>query len=266
MALVFGFPSYCPTYRRDYDEAVPGFGFLHDLWREIALASDEQARDTSFQHSQNKLAVQSPIKIASLPLKQYKPEDISLDVDGENIILHGQHRSEREDGFENNEFKKIIKLPDGVDPTTVESRVIKTLNKGNVLVLEGDRRVEEKAKQDDGKFQVKLDLRGFKPEDIKVQLRGHELTVTGKYKSEDQGFYFSRDYSHRVLLPDDADLGSVTSRLSKEGLLIIEASRDPALLPKERNLDVSMEDDEQSPEDEAKQEESGDKEEDNQTE
>ena len=239
---------------------------MHDLWRDIALASDEQARDTSFQHSQNKLAVQSPIKIASLPLKQYKPEDISLDVDGENIILHGQHRSEREDGFENNEFKKIIKLPDGIDPTTVKSRVIKTLNKGNVLVLEGDRRVEEKAKQDDGKFVVKLDLRGFKPEDIKVQLRGHELAVTGKHKSEDQGFYFSRDYSNRVLLPDDADLGSVTSRLSKEGLLIIEASRDPALLPKEINLDVSMEDDEQSPEGEAKQVTSGDTEVQNKTE
>ena len=236
---------------------------MHDLWREIALASDEQARDTSFQHSQNKLAVQSPIKIASLPLKQYKPEDISLDVDGENIILHGQHRSEREDGFENNEFKKIIKLPDGVDPTTVKSRVIKTLNKGNVLVLEGDRRVEEKAKQDDGKFVVKLDLRGFKQEDIKVLLRGHKLAVTGKHKSEGQGFYFSRDYTNRVLLPDDADLGSVTSRLSKEGLLIMEASRDPVLLPKERTLEVSMELDEQAPEDEAKQEGSGDTEEEN---
>ena len=212
------------------------------------------------------MAAQSPIKIASLPLKQYKPDDISLDVDGENIILHGQLRSEREDGFENNEFKKIIKVADGVDPTTVKSRVIKTLNKGNVLVVEGNRRVEEKAKQDDGKFLVKLDLRGFKPEDIKVQLRGHELKVIGKHKSEDQGFYHSRDYSHRVLLPDDADLGSVTSRLSKEGLLIIEASRDPALLPKERNVDVSMELDEQSPEDEAKQAESGDTEEENQTE
>ena len=78
---------------------------------------------------------------------------------------------------------------------------------------------------------------------------------------EDQGFYFSRDYSHRVLLPDDADLGSVTSRLSKEGLLIIEASRDPALLPKERNVEVSMELDEQEPEEQAKPVASGDTEE-----
>ena len=117
---------------------------MNDIWRDVALPYDEQARDTSFQRSQNKLAVQGPIKIASLPLKQYKAEDISLDVDGENIILHGQRRSEGEDGFENNEFKKIIKLSDGVDPTTVKSRVIKNLKRGSVLVLEGDRRLGEK--------------------------------------------------------------------------------------------------------------------------
>ena len=89
-------------------------------------------------------------------------------MDGENIIWHGQHRSEGEDGFENNEFKKIIKLPDGVDPTKVKSRVIKNLKSGSFLVLEGDTRLEEKAKQDDGKFVVKLDLGEFKAEDIKV--------------------------------------------------------------------------------------------------
>ena len=58
---------------------------------------------------------------------------------------------------------------------------------------------------------------------------------------------------------------TLTSRLSKEGFLIIEASRDPALLPKERNLDFSMELDEQEPEEQAKQVASGDTEEENQT-
>ena len=100
------------------------------------------------------MTVQGPIKIASLPLKKYKPEDISLDVDGENIILHGQHRSEGEDGFENNEFKKIIKLPDGVDPTIVKSLVIKNLKSGSVLLLEGNRRVEEKANKTMASFRL----------------------------------------------------------------------------------------------------------------
>ena len=108
-----------------------------------------------------------------------------------------------------------------------------------------------------------MDLRGFKAEDIKLQLRRHKLIVTGKHKSNDQGFYFSRDYSHRVLLPDDADLGSVTSRLSKNGLLIIEASRDPVLLPSDRNVEVSMEVDEPQPEEQAKQVANGDTEEQN---
>ena len=129
----------------------------------------------------------------------------------------------------------------------------KNLKSGSVLLLEGNRRVEEKAKQDDGKFQVKFDLRGFKAEGNKMQLRGHELRVTGKHKSGDHGFYFSRDDSHRVLLPDDADLGSVTSRLSKNGLLIIEASRDPVLLPSDRNVEVSVKGDEPQLEEQAKQ-------------
>ena len=183
-----------------------------------------------------------------------------MDVDSEKITLHGQHRSESEDGFENSEFKKVIKLPEGVDPTTVTSRAIQD---GGVLLLEGIKRVEEKAKADDGKFTVKLDLHGFNPQDIKVKLRGRDLTITGKNKSEESGLYLSRDYSRRILLPNDADLGSVTSRLSKEGLLTIEASRDPTLLPSDRSVDITMEVDEPQPEDEAKQSTSGEAEEQN---
>ena len=219
---------------------------MRDLWRDIALSFEEQERDICCQQRKHS----GLVTIASLPLNQYKPEEISLDVDGENITLHGQHRSEGEDGFENSEFKKIIKLPEDVDPTTVTSRVAKD---DSFLVLEGVKRVEEKTKTDDDKFVVRLNLRGFKPEEIKVQLRGHELTVTGKHRSEEDGSYLSRDYSRRVLLPDDAELSSVTSRLTKKGLLTIEVARDPALLPSERNVELSMEVDEPHPEEEEKQ-------------
>jgi len=245
MALVFRFP-YC--YSSYYNRTAPGFDFFHgDLWREIALAG-EQTGDTCCQRKDK--SPLDPIKIARVPLKQYKPEEISVDVDSENITLHGQHQSEDENGFENSEFKKVIKLPEGVDPSTVTSRAIQN---GGTLLIEGNKRFEEKAKEDDGKFAVKLDLSGFKPEEVNVQLRGQELTITGKHRSEEGGFHLSRDYSRRILLPDDADVSSVTSRLSKEGLLTIEAPRDPALLPRERNLEVTREVDGPQPGDEAKQ-------------
>ena len=193
-----------------------------------------------------------PVKIASLPLNQYKPEEISLDVDGEFITIHGQHRCEGEDGFENSEFKKIIKLPEDVDPTTVTSHVTRD---GSLLVLNGIKRIEKKIKPNDGKFVAKLDLRGFKPEEINIQLiRGHELMVIAKHRSEEDG---SRDYTRRVLLPDDVDLSSLTSRLSCKGVLTIKVSRDPAFLQKKRNVDSAMKGDNPRPQDEAKQEASG---------
>jgi len=108
---------------------------------------------------------------------------------------------------------KVIKLPEGVDPSTVTSRAIQN---GSGLLIEGNKGVEEMAKEDDCKFAVKLDRSEFKPEEINVELRGQELTITGKHRSEDGGFHLSRHYSRRIRLPDDADVSSVTSRLSKE--------------------------------------------------
>lgn len=78
-----------------------------------------------------------------------------------------------------------------------------------------------------------MDFRGCRPEEIKIQLRRNELTVSGKHIS---GHQLSRDYSRRILLPDDVDLGSVTSHLTKDGLLTIKATRDL-----QRTFDITVE-------------------------
>ena len=176
------------------------------------------------------------VKIASVLVRHFKPENIALEVDSDKVILHGKHRSEREDGFYRCEFKRVFPLPQNVDPTTVTSR---TTQDGGVLIIEGLKHVEEK--EDDGKFETKLDVSGFKLEEIKIQLHGKELIVCGERKLEDGRANRSRGFSHCILLPNDVVVSSVRSRLSKEGLLTIEASRDPALLPRERAVDVLLE-------------------------
>ena len=212
-----------------YNRAPRSYDFFYDLWKEFARPYGQEAGNSS----------QGPTKIASVPLSHYKPEEISLEVDNEKVILHGLHQSEREDGFEKSEFKRVFKLPQGIDPKTVKSRPSQD---GQALVIEGSKPEEEEA--NDGKFRAKLDFSGFKPEEITIQLRGNELNITGKQISERDDFYLSRDHSRRVVLPNDVILSTVTSRFSKEGLLTIEASRDPALLPHERSVDVFMETDE----------------------
>ena len=61
------------------------------------------------------------------------------------------------------------------DPKTVKSRPSQD---GQALVIEGTKPEEEEA--NDGKFRAKLDFSGFKPEEIKIQLRGNELNISGK--------------------------------------------------------------------------------------
>ncbi|CAH3145077.1 unnamed protein product, partial [Pocillopora meandrina] len=215
-----------------HNNREPGwFDFFYELWRQMALAYQQEVGYWVHEQSDK-----GTVKIASVLLSHFKPENIALEVDSDKVILHGKHRSEREDGFNTSEFKRVFPLPQNVDPTTVTSRITQD---GGVLVIEGLKRVEEK--EDDGKFETKLDVSGFKPEEIKIQLHGKELIVCGKRTLEDGGANRSRGFSHHVLLPEDVVVSSVRSRLSKEGLLMVEASRDPALLPRERAVDVLLE-------------------------
>ena len=176
---------------------------------------------------------QGTVKIACVLIGHYQPEEISLEVDSEKIILHGQHQCEQENGFDKSEFVRVFKLPPGVDPTTVTSRI--NLDNG-ILLIEGRKQAEDKATDDN--FEAKLDFRSFKPEEIKLHLRGNMLTVTGIHAGEGQ--QSSNTYSRCIVLPDDVDPASVTSSLSKEGLLTIKASRDPALLARKSSDDITI--------------------------
>ena len=215
-----------------HNNREPGwFDFFYELWRQMALAYQQEVGYWVHEQSDK-----GTVKIASVLLSHFKPENIALEVDSDKVILHGKHRSEREDGFNTSELKRVFPLPQNVDPTTVTSR---TTQDGSVLIIEGLKHVEEK--EDDGKFETKLDVSGFKPEEIKIQLHGKELIVCGKRTLEDGRANRSRGFSHRVLLPEDVVVSSIRSRLSKDGLLMVEASRDPALLPRERAVDVLLE-------------------------
>lgn len=190
----------------------------HDKKRESSLCHIQlqQTASSDSQQAEENSLYQELIKIASLPLGHYKLHEISLEVDSEKVALHGLHLFERGYGFIASEFKRFFKLPEGVDPATVTSR---STNHGSVLIIEGMKYSEGRVK--DLKFEPKLDFRGFNPEETKIQLRKDTLTVPGKSLSEDHP---SSDRSHRILLPVDAGLASVTSNLSKEGLLSTEAS------------------------------------------
>lgn len=80
--------------------------------------------------------------------------------------------------------------------------------------------------QDKEKFQVKLDVKNFAPEEIKVKTVGNYIQIEAKHeeKEDDKG-YISRQFMRRFLLPKGHDLKDVVSKLSADGVLTVTAPR-----------------------------------------
>lgn len=80
--------------------------------------------------------------------------------------------------------------------------------------------------QDKDKFQVKLDVKNFAPEEIKVKTIGNYIQIEGKHeeKEDDKG-YISRQFVRRFVLPRGHELKDVVSKLSSDGVLTVTAPR-----------------------------------------
>ncbi|CAN8010710.1 unnamed protein product [Ixodes pacificus] len=76
-------------------------------------------------------------------------------------------------------------------------------------------------------FALKLDVRGFVPEEISVKTVGNSVEVHARHEEKDpegRGFVM-REFRRKYTLPDDVDSKSVTSKLTERGLLAVKALR-----------------------------------------
>ncbi|KAJ8964345.1 hypothetical protein NQ314_004988 [Rhamnusium bicolor] len=108
--------------------------------------------------------------------------------------------------------------------------------------------------QDKEKFQLKLDVQNFKPEEISVKtLNGNAIQIEAKHeeKHDDDKGYISRELVRRFILPKGHDLKSVVSSLSPDGVLTITAPRKVEEL-EEKVIPITHEDSEKGKSNEPK--------------
>ncbi|KAF7284965.1 hypothetical protein GWI33_012746 [Rhynchophorus ferrugineus] len=95
--------------------------------------------------------------------------------------------------------------------------------------------------QDKEKFQVKLDVEAFKPEEIKIKAISDQNTIEIEAKHEekqDEHGFISRQFVRRFVLPKGHDLKAVISSLSEDGVLTITAPRTAPELAQEKTIPV----------------------------
>ncbi|XP_023212255.1 alpha-crystallin A chain-like, partial [Centruroides sculpturatus] len=81
-------------------------------------------------------------------------------------------------------------------------------------------------------FRVMTDVSHFSPEDITVKTVDNCVVIHGKHEEKmDQHGFVSREFTRRYVLPKEVDPEKVTSSLSGDGVLTVEAPKKREELP-----------------------------------
>ncbi|KFD55439.1 hypothetical protein M513_03779 [Trichuris suis] len=93
---------------------------------------------------------------------------------------------------------------------------------------------------DEKKFQVSLDVKQFKPEELEVTTKDNQLIIHGKHEEKkDQHGFVKREFTRAYWLPQGIKPESFKSNLSAEGLLTIEAPKVAAVKPGEHKIPIT---------------------------
>ncbi|XP_059157014.1 alpha-crystallin B chain-like [Physella acuta] len=93
----------------------------------------------------------------------------------------------------------------------------------------------------DKEFRIRLDLRHYSPEEVKITSDNKKITIKAKHEEkQDKHGFVSREMIRTYALPDDVDAKSVTSTMNSHGKLSIKASKKAIEPPKETAVPVEF--------------------------
>ncbi|KAI5615579.1 heat shock protein beta-1, partial [Silurus asotus] len=96
-------------------------------------------------------------------------------------------------------------------------------------------------KQTQDGWKVSLDVNHFSPEELSVKTKDGVVEIIGKHEErKDEHGFISRSFTRKYTLPPGADAEKITSSLSPEGVLTVEAPLPkPAIQSSEINIPVN---------------------------
>lgn len=100
------------------------------------------------------------------------------------------------------------------------------------------RQLQRSRSQDGNKLQIaQLDVTHYKPEEVSCKVENGKVLVSGKHYQENEYGYEASEFHRSYNLPEGVDPMSVKSRISQDGILQIEASKQQ---PKAITLDPAL--------------------------
>ncbi|KAB0792041.1 hypothetical protein PPYR_14002 [Photinus pyralis] len=187
-----------------------------------------------------------------LDVENFSPEEITIKaIDGNAIVVEAKHEKSDENGHICRQFYRKFVIPKGHDMKKVESVLsadgIPTITAPNKVEQVEERAIpithvdtseaiprgrnpleagdgKESVIQDRDKFQVKLDVENFSPEEITIKaIDGNAIVVEAKHEKSDENGHICRQFYRKFVIPKGHDMKKVESVLSADGIPTITA-------------------------------------------
>lgn len=190
-------------------------------------------------------------------VKDYRPEDISVTVEDETLVVQAKRKIEKDGGVSTKEFSRKIKIPPDVDPEKLTS----SLTSDGILTVEApappeygagatDRQITETSSTGPGEMdrpdssipldtpifssspdpsgrrsmQLRLEVGSpYTPDDIVVKLEGRTLIVEAIHEEKSKGRTSKTSMQRDFDLSEDIDLSTVQAMMRSNGQLYITA-------------------------------------------
>jgi HSP20 family molecular chaperone IbpA len=82
--------------------------------------------------------------------------------------------------------------------------------------------VQNKYSHDTEKFRITFDVENFQPEQIKIYIQHHKLTISGVYEERSEGRFMQKQFERTFDLPANADVDSMASFITPAHMLVVE--------------------------------------------
>ncbi|KAL8581786.1 hypothetical protein ACOMHN_043204 [Nucella lapillus] len=91
-------------------------------------------------------------------------------------------------------------------------------------------------------FRVTMDVQHFRPDEVNIKTKDNRVIIQAHHEErEDDHGFISREFTRQYVLPKDVDPDSVTSSLTRDGVLTLKAPKVSLEAPKERVIPITKE-------------------------
>jgi len=197
-------------------------------------------------------------------VQDYRPEELSIKTEGDVLVVLAKHETKADEAGGNSgsyvskQFEQRFTLPSGVKPEEISSSLSKegvltvsapretvrktsqtiggftktrgaleeTFNPQSTAAAGGDQGLPHpRVKYDDDRFQISLDCKKYKPEELDVKVEGNTIVITAKQEIKEPGGTRTRVFEQKFTLPSGVKADKVSSSIDRDGLLTITAPR-----------------------------------------